>query len=433
MLNQLEHSNYIDEARGKTPADYYDFEIPSKDLFEKAEAYYGWKQYHENENSFFIRRTILGPSSHRCLVKCTDGKIRNMIMLGGNSYFELNTHPEVKQANIDAIKKYGTGAGSSALLAGTLEIHRELERKLAEFKGCEAAMVFPSGFQTNYSLINGLLRSQDGVINDILNHASIVEGCKGTQAKYGTHVDFYAHNNMKSLRRKLEIASKKCAGGILVICDGVFSMDGDIAPLPEIIKLAREYGARVAIDEAHSTGILGKTGHGTAEHFSMEGQVDLTVGTFSKSLGAVGGFIAGNKKIIDYLRMYGPGYMFSTASAPGVNAAVLKALELIEKDSSFRDQLWENTHYMHKELTRLGFDINGSQTPIIPVNVPNDKALPITFDLQKRNIFINPVMYPAVSRNRARLRISLMSTLTKDELDQSLYALESAGKKHGVI
>lgn len=433
MLNQLEHSNYIDEARGKTLADYYDLEFPSKDLFEKAAAYDGWKQFRENEDTFFIRRPVLGPSSHRCLVKCTDGRIRNMIMLGGNSYFELNNHPEVKQANIDAVKKYGTGAGSSALLAGTLEIHMELERKLAEFKGCEDAMVFPSGFQTNYSLINGLLRSQDGVINDILNHASIVEGCKGVQSKFGTHVDFYAHNNMKSLRRKLELASRKCAGGVLVICDGVFSMDGDIAPLPEISALAKEYGAKVAIDEAHSTGILGETGRGTCEHYSMEGQVDLIVGTFSKSLGSVGGFIAGNRKIIDYLRMYGPGYMFSTASAPGANAAVLKALEILEKDSSFRKQLWENTHYMHKELTRLGFDINGSQTPIIPVNVPNDKAFPITLDLQKRNIFINPVIYPAVSKNRARLRISLMSTLTREELDQSLYALESVGRKHCVI
>ncbi|HWI54148.1 MAG TPA: aminotransferase class I/II-fold pyridoxal phosphate-dependent enzyme, partial [Desulfobacteria bacterium] len=337
------------------------------------------------------------------------------------------------RANIEAVFKYGTGSGSSPILAGTLDVHRELEQKLAEFKSCEDAMVFPSGFQTNYSLINGLLRSQDAVINDILNHASIVEGCKGAQAKFGTRVDFYVHNNMKSLRKKLELASNKCNGGKLVITDGVFSMDGDIAPLPEICTLAREYGAKVVVDEAHSTGILGKTGRGTCEHYSMKGQVDLIVGTFSKTFGAVGGFIAGKRKVIEYLRMYGPGYMFSTASAPGISAAVLKCLEIIEKDSSFRNQLWENTLYMQKELKSLGYDINGSQTPIIPVNVPHDKAFPLTLDLQKRNIFINPVIYPAVSKNRARLRISLMSTHTREELDQSLYALEGVGRKHGVI
>ncbi len=433
MLNRLEHNSYFEDFSNKSSADYYDLEIPSKDLFDKTYAFSAWKQYLVSTDNYFLRRTILGPSSHRCLVKCHDGKIRNMIMLGGNSYFEMNNHPEVKKAAVEAVSKYGTGSGSAPLLAGTLEVHRELERKLAEFKSCEAAMIFPSGFQTNYTLINGLLRSQDAVINDILNHASIIEGCKGVQAKFGTYVDFYAHNNVKSLRRKLEIAKNKCTGGQLVICDGVFSMDGDIAPLPEICALAREYGAKVAVDEAHATGILGATGRGTCEHFSMEGQVDLVVGTFSKTFGVVGGFIAGKQEVIDYLRVYGPGYMFSTAMSPVDAAAVLKSLDLLEQDSTYRRQLWENTYYLHKELLGLGFDINGTETPIIPVKIPNDKAWAITYDLQKRNIFVNPVLYPAVSKNRARLRISLMSTLTREELDQSLYALESVGKKFGVI
>jgi glycine C-acetyltransferase len=413
--------------------DYIDFQLPVKDLFAKAYALEKWIDYLHETNQYFYRRVGCGPITNRTVVKCHDGITRPMVMMGGNSYFELNNHPEVKKASIEAIEKYGTGTGGAPLLSGTFDIHQKLEQKLAEFKSCEAAMVFSSGFQTNYSLITGLLRSNDAVINDIFNHASIVEGCMGAKAKYSTYVDFFVHNNMRSLHKKLIAADCRCSGGKMVIVDGVFSMDGDIAKLPEICELARSFDAKVVVDDAHATGILGPNGKGTAEYFGLEGKIDLIVGTFSKTFGCIGGFIAGKKTIIDYLRKYAPGYIFSTSMAPGDAAAVLKSLEIIAKDGSYRNKLWHNTNYMHYELKKMGFNIHGSETPIIPIAIPNDKAWGISYDLQLRNVFINPIVYPAVNRKKARLRISLMASHTQNDLDKTLSALKYVGKKFGII
>ncbi|MDA8233945.1 MAG: aminotransferase class I/II-fold pyridoxal phosphate-dependent enzyme [Clostridia bacterium] len=435
----LKHQEYTYEELDSNIAnaslvDYLEPETTSKHLFAKADLLDKWGIYLNQTNQNLFRRVILGPCSHRTLVKDFNGLVRNMIMMGSNSYFELNNHPEVKLAALKAIEKYGAGSGSVPLLAGTLDIHQELEAKLAAFKSCESAMVFSSGFQSNYSIITGILRSNDYVINDMLNHASIVEGCKGAQAKFGTKVEFFAHNNMKNLRQKLEKAAHDCTGDKLIIVDGVFSMDGDIAPLPEILTLAKEYNAKVMIDEAHATGVLGKNGRGTPEHFGVEGEIDLVAGTLSKGLGVVGGFVAGKREVIQYLRFYGPGYVFSTSMTPGDAGALIKALEILEKDANLRAQLWRNINYMQKELTNLGFNINGSETAIIPVIIGDDTLTRLmTYELHKMDIFVNPVTYPAVSRKRSRLRLSLMATHTMEDLDQTLSALELLGKKYGVI
>lgn len=435
MLNVSDLNPFLSsELAENSLMDYIDPMPLSKNLFDKVALLNEYIDFLKETNQYLYRRVLLGPCSHRSLIKDSHGLVRKMVMMGANSYFELNNHPEVKLATIEAIEKYGSGSGSVPLLAGTMEIHQELEAKLATFKSCEDAMIFTAGFQSNFSIISGILRGNDCVINDMLNHASIVEGCKSAEIKYGTRIEFFAHNNMKNLRRKLKQADSLCQGGKLIIVDGVFSMDGDIAPLPEIVTLAREYNAKIMIDDAHGTGVLGKNGHGTVEHFGLEGQIDLLAGTLSKGLGVVGGFVAGKRDVIEYLRDYAPGYMFSTAMAPGDAGALIKALEILETDQSLRNKLWRNINYMHRELIKLGFDINGSQSAIIPIIIGDDVLVRrICFELHKMNIFVNPVTYPAVNKKGARLRLSLMATHTMEDLDQTLSALELLGRKYGII
>lgn len=437
MLNNLEFDNLTslnDNLPERNLADYLAPEENSKDLFAKTFLLDEWIKYLMNNNQYFHKRVLLGPCSHRANIRDFNGVVKNMVMMGSNSYFELNNHPEVKMAAMKAIEKYGAGSGSVPLLAGTLDIHQELEAKLAAFKSCESAMIYSAGFQSNFSIISGILRSNDYVINDMLNHASIIEGCKSAEAKYGTKIDFFVHNNMKNLERKLASADKNCTGGKLIIVDGVFSMDGDIAPLPKIVELAKKYNAKVMIDEAHATGVMGKTGRGTPEYFGLEGQIDLVAGTLSKGLGIVGGFVAGKREVIDYLRKFGPGYMFSTSMTPGDAGALIKALEILQTDDTLRNQLWRNINYMHTELKRLGFNINGTQTAIIPIIIGDDLLVrKMCYELHKKSIFVNPVHYPAVNRKGSRLRLSLMATHTQEDLDETLSALEIIGKKYGTI
>jgi glycine C-acetyltransferase len=425
--------NSNDQYKDVSLVDYFNPSEARADLFTKAQMLENWISYLKENREYMLRRTIIGPCSNRSYIKDTNGIIKHMIMMGSNSYFELNNHPAVKEAAREAVEKYGAGAGTAPLF-GTLEIHQELEIKIAKFKSCESAIIFSAGFQSNYSIINGLLRENDYVINDMLNHASIVEGCKAAEAKFGAKVDFFPHSNMLGLKKKLKKADAEGARGKLIIVDGVFSMDGDIAPLPDIVKLANSHNAAVMIDDAHGTGVLGENGRGTVEHFGLEGQVDIVAGTLSKGLGVVGGFAAGKKEVIDYLRLYGPGYMFSTAMAPADAGALIKAFEILETDDSLRKQLWRNINYMHKELIRLGFDTNGSETAIIPIVIGDDiKVRKMCTELHDMNIFVNPVQYPAVSKKRSRLRLSLMATHTMEDLDETISALEYLGKKYNVI
>lgn len=355
-----------------------------------------------------------------------DGK--KLVMLGSNNYLGLTTHPYVKQKAQEAIEKYGTGSCGSRFLNGTLDIHEELEEELAKFVGKEKALVFSTGYQTNLGIMSALLGKHDVVVLDKWDHASIVDGTRLGQA----HVLRFKHNDMEHLERVLKAIPED--RGILIVVDGVFSMEGDIANLPELVKLKEKYGARLMVDDAHSVGVLGKTGAGTAEHFGLTDKVDLIMSTFSKSFASIGGFVAGDAKVIEYIKHFARPMIFSAALAPGQVAAARAALEIIKSDHERRERLWENTKFWQDGLRSLGFDIGETQTPIVPVIIGDDMK---TFTLWKRlmelGVYTNPVITPAVPPGRQLLRTSIMATHTKEQLQRALDAFEKAGKEFGLI
>ncbi len=352
---------------------------------------------------------------------------KRVIMAGSNNYLGLTNHPRVKEAAIRAIEKFGSGCAGSRFLNGNLEIHEELEVKLARFFRQEAALVFATGYQTNLGTISALLGRNDVAIIDQYDHASIIDGCRLSfgQAKK------YRHNDMKDLERVLDGAKGK---GKLIIIDGVFSMDGDIADLPSIVKLARAYGARIMVDDAHGIGVLGKGGRGTAEHFGLEDQVDIIMGTYSKSLAAIGGFVAGAREVIEYIKHVGRSMMFSASLPPALVATVSEALDIIEEMPELRTQLWKNTHKMLRGYREMGYDTGTSETPIIPVLIKdNVKVYRMCKLLFENGVFVNPVVNPAVPPGRELLRTSFMATHTDEQLDRILEAFQKAGKELGVI
>jgi glycine C-acetyltransferase len=409
-------------------ADFY--ERPDRDIFAKTLPFREFTEELQAEGRFFYRRTLVSGSTNRAtILDPLTGKLREMVMMASNNYLGLTTHPKVVQAGIKAQEKYGAGSGSVSLLAGTLDLHRQLEEKLARFKGCEDAIVFPTGYSTNVGCVSGLLRKGDVAINDRLNHASIIDGCKLS----GADIRTFKHNDLQSLERLLEKCNQEYQGKLIIV-DGVFSMDGDIAPLPELVALARRFGARVMIDEAHATGVIGEHGRGTPEHWHLEGQIDVVAGTLSKGLGGIGGFVASTREVVNYLRFFGRSYMFSTSLPPAVSASLLAALEVIETEPELRQRLWENIRYFTGRLRRLGFDLGHAETAIIPVIIGDDtKVQRMCREMHEAGIFLNPVAYPAVPKRLARLRLSLMATHTKEDLDQTLDALERVGRKYAVI
>ncbi len=355
------------------------------------------------------------------------GQVREMIYMASNDYFNLTKHPRTIAAGKAALEKYGAGAGSVPLLGGTLDIHVELEKKVAEFKSCEDAILYTSGFGSNCGTLLAMLTDKDVAILDLLVHASIVDGCKGT------NVQHFRHNNMDSLERAL-IKAKDKYRTKLVVVDGVYSMDGDIAKLDEIVRLAHAYGAYVMVDEAHATGVIGEHGRGTPEHFHLEGKVDIVAGTFSKGLGGVGGFIAGSRELIELLHYYSRAYMFSTAPTPQVTASLIEALNVIETEPELREQLWENIRYFRENILRLGYDIGNAETAIFPLIVGDDlKVKEMCKRCHELGLYVNPVQYPAVPQRLARVRISLMCNHTREHLDRTLNILEDVGKEFGVI
>lgn len=355
------------------------------------------------------------------------GKIREMIYFGSNDYLNLSNHPKVIEAGRCALLKYGAGAGSVPLLGGTIDLHRVLEDKIARFKGCESAIIHTSGYGSNSSTLLSLLNEKDIAIVDRLSHASLVDGCKNTNTKY------FLHNDINSLEAVLKSITNQSRTK-LVIIDGVYSMDGDIAPLDKIIEVAKQYGAYVMVDEAHSTGILGDNGRGTPEYFNVSGKVDIVCGTFSKALGGVGGFIAGSSKLISLLQYYSRGYMFSTAMTPQVTGSLIEAIDVIESEPHLRNQLWKNIKYFQSNLLQLGFDLGNAETAIFPIITKNDFITKeICRELHEMNIYANPVLYPAVSKRKSRVRLSIMSNHTQEHFDKVLNALEYLGKKHEVI
>jgi 8-amino-7-oxononanoate synthase len=348
-------------------------------------------------------------------------------MIGSNNYLGLTNHPRVKEAAIQAIEKYGTGCAGSRFLNGNLEIHEELEKKLAKFLRKEAALVFATGYQTNLGVISALVERNDVAIIDMYDHASIMDGCR---LSFG-EVRKYRHNDMDALERALEGTREK---NKMIVVDGVFSMEGDIADLPAIVKLAKAYGARIMLDDAHALGVLGEGGRGTAEHFGLESEVDLIMGTHSKALAAIGGFIAGSSDVISWIKHLSRSMIFSASLPPSLVASVSAALDVIEEQPELRARLWSNTHKMLKGYKALGYDTGTSATPIIPVVIKDTmKTYEMCRLLFENGVFVNAVISPAVPQGRELLRTSFMATHTEEQLDQVLVAFDKVGRQVGVI
>jgi 8-amino-7-oxononanoate synthase len=353
---------------------------------------------------------------------------RKMIMLGSNNYLGLTNDPRVKEAAISAIQKYGSGCAGSRFLNGTLDLHVELEERLAHFMRQEAAVIFATGFQVNLGAISCLVGKGDVVYLDKQDHACIIDGAR---LSFGD-VRKFRHNDPADLRRQMKTDS--AARGRLVVVDGVFSMEGDIAPLPELVATARDFDAGVMVDDAHAIGVLGPTGRGTAEHFGLEHDVDLIMGTFSKSMASVGGFIAGEATVIDYIKHRARTLIFSAAPPPSSVAAALATVEIMENEPERRDRLWENTRFFAEGLRSLGLDTGNSETPVVPVVVGEDlTALKMVQRLHEEGVFVNCVLSPATPPGRALIRTSLMATHTRDQLSRALDAIRKVGREVGLV
>jgi 8-amino-7-oxononanoate synthase len=352
---------------------------------------------------------------------------RKMIMLGSNNYLGLTSHPEVKKAAIEAIKKYGSGCAGSRFLNGTLDIHVQLEEKLASFFSKEAALTFSTGYQTNLGIISSITGKDDVVVIDKLDHASIIDACRLSYAD----VKKFKHSDMGSL----EFVLKECGDcGKLVVVDGVYSMEGDIAPLPDIVTICKKYGARLMVDDAHGIGVLGKTGRGTAEHFGLEKEVDIIMGTYSKSMASIGGFVVADSDVIHYMKHNSRPLIFSASPPPASVASVIAALDIIDREPDRRERLWHNTNKMMKAFNQMGFDTGMSETPIIPlVTGDMERAFMMWKILYEEGVFVNPVVPPATQPGRCMIRTSYMATHTDDMLDRVLDIVEKAGKKLGII
>ena len=352
---------------------------------------------------------------------------RKMIMVGSNNYLGLTNHPKVKEAAIDAIRKYGTGCAGSRFLNGTLDIHVRLEEKLARFMRKEAALIFSTGFQVNLGVISALVGKDDVVIIDKMDHASIIDGCR---LSFGG-IRKFRHNDMSELERMLKEYEDTDK---LIVVDGVFSMEGDIANLPRIVALSKKYGARIMVDDAHGIGVLGKTGRGTAEHFGLEDEVDLIMGTYSKSLASIGGFISGSADVIHYIKHVARPLIFSASPPPASVASVSAAIDIIENEPERRERLCKNTEKMMNGFKSLGFHVGRIQTPVIPIIVGEDeKAFIMGMMLQEEGVFANVAVTPAVPNDMALIRTSYMATHTDEHLDLVLKAFEKTGRKLGLI
>jgi len=355
-----------------------------------------------------------------------EGKER--VMMGSNNYLGLTHHPEVLAAARSALERYGSGCTGSRFLNGTLDLHEQLETELGEFFGKEACLVFSTGYQANVGVISGLVGRGDVVFLDKLDHASIVDGAK---MSHGETVRFN-HGDLAGLDRKLQRVPE--GTGTMVIVDGVYSMEGDIADLPNLLRVTQKYGAALAVDDAHSVGVLGPKGDGTAAHFGLVDEVDLIVGTFSKSLASIGGFAAGTENVIHYLKHHSRPLIFTAALPPSNTAGVLAALGVLQREPERRDQLWINTRRLQEGLRTLGFDIGPTETPIVPVLIgPLEKTFVFWRKLFDAGVFTNPVVPPAVPPSQCRLRTSLMATHTASQIDRAIETFARLGKELGVI
>ena len=353
---------------------------------------------------------------------------KKVLMFGSNAYLGLTNHPKVKEAAIEAVKKYGTGCAGSRFLNGTLDLHIQLEKRLAEFVGKEDAIVYSTGFQVNLGVVSCLTGREDYILWDELDHASIIEGHR---LSFSTKLK-YKHNDMESLEKQLQ----KCEPDKvkLIVTDGVFSMEGDVAKLPEIVALAKKYNASVMVDEAHGIGVFGRQGRGTCDHFGVSQDVDLIMGTFSKSFASIGGFIAADESIINYLRHHSRSYIFSASNTPAATAAANAALDIMLNEPERIQHLWDLTHYALDGFRQMGCEIGNTSTPIIPLFIrDNDLTFLIVKELFEAGIFVNPVVAPAVASEDTLIRFSLMATHTKEQLDYALETIHKVFKQHGLV
>lgn len=354
-----------------------------------------------------------------------DGK--EVLMFGSNSYLGLTNHPKIKEAAQQAIEKYGTGCAGSRFLNGTLDIHLELESKLAAYVGKEAAVLFSTGYQVNVGVLSCLLDRNDYLILDEYDHASLIDG---SRLSFSRTIK-YAHNDMDDLRAKLSRLPEDAAK--LIVSDGIFSMEGDLVNLPEMVKIADEFGANILMDDAHSLGVIGFNGSGTASHFNLTKEVDLIMGTFSKSLASLGGFIAADEETIEFIKHRARSLMFSASMPPSAVASVIAAIDIIEAEPERIDRLWANTNYAKKLLLEAGFEIGHPESPILPIYIrDNTKTFLITNILQENGVFVNPVVSPAVPSDASLIRFSLMATHTFEQIERAVDKLKLAFKEVSV-
>jgi glycine C-acetyltransferase len=356
-----------------------------------------------------------------------DGK--DVINLASNNYLGLTTHPKLIAAAIEATRKYGAGSGAVRTISGTMSLHMELEERIAKFKNVEACVVFQSGFAANSGTVAAVLTPEDHIISDELNHASIIDGCKLSKAK----IHVFPHKDHEAAGHILEqLDSVK--GRKLLITDGVFSMDGDIGPLPELVAHAERHGAVMMVDDAHSSGVLGRNGRGTIDHFRLHGRVDIQVGTLSKAIGVLGGYVCGTKSLIEFLYHRARPFLFSTSHPPAVAAACIAAFDVLESEPERIDQLWTNTRYFKKGLVDAGFDTGISETPITPVMVGDAaKAFRLSDELFKDGVLATGIAFPTVAKDKARVRTIVSATHTREQLDRALQVFKSAGERIGII
>ena len=364
---------------------------------------------------------------------CTfDGK--RVINLASNNYLGLTTHPKLREAALEATKKYGVGSGAVRTIAGTMSLHMQLEEKIARFKNVEACVVFQSGFTANAGTVSAILGKEDFIISDELNHASIIDGARLSRAK----IKVFRHKDTAHAEELLNEVKNE-PGKKLLITDGVFSMDGDIGPLPALCDLAEKYGAIMMVDDAHASGVLGRNGRGTIDHFGVHGRVDVQVGTLSKAIGALGGYVCGTRDLIEFLYHRGRPFLFSTSHPPSVAATCIAAFDVLETEPERIDKLWENTRYWKQELGALGFNIGGvntpaSETPITPIIIGEGK---LTMDFSRalfdKGVLGTGIAFPTVPEGKARIRTIVTATHRREELDQALETLKGVGKKMGIL
>src|SRR6266700_2856216 len=363
---------------------------------------------------------------------CFDG--REVINLASNNYLGLTTHPKLREAALEATRAFGVGSGAVRTIAGTMRIHMELEEKIAHFKNVEACVVFQSGFAANAGTVSAVLGKEDINISDKLNHASIIDGARLSRAK----ILVFNHKDIAHAEEQLA-SVKDQPGRKLLISDGVFSMYGDIGPLPGLCDLAEKYGAIMMVDDAHASGVLGRNGRGTIDHFKVHGRVDIQVGTLSKAIGALGGYVCGTRDLIDFLYHRARPFLFSTSHPPSVAATCIAAFEVLEQEPERIEKLWENTRFWKKELGLLGFDFGGrttpaSETPITPIIIGDGKlTMDFSRELFKEGVMGTGIVFPTVPEGKARIRTIMTATHTKEELQQALQVLKSVGKRMGIL